>query len=121
MVYTLPARVVLDTFCSALDAQRKQLHRQQRHGPSAGQVMQIDKLSEQIHLCGPMLQDNRLGQVPEVDAVAASLLCDWVSGDMTALKMLEERLAELKHPAAGRVAELEPWQLAEGVRLVIFG
>jgi hypothetical protein len=38
---------------------------------------------------------------------------------MPALGMLEERLAEIKHPAAGQVAELEPWQWAEGVRCLL--
>jgi hypothetical protein len=121
MNHTLPARVVLDMLCSILDAQREQLRRRQARSPNPGRTKQIDLLSEQIRLCGPMLQDKRLGQAAEVDAVAAALLCAWASGHMPALGMLEERLTETRHPAAAKIAELQPWQWAESVRLLVFG
>jgi hypothetical protein len=118
--HTLPARVVLDMLCSILDAQREQLRRRQAQSPKPGRARQIDQLTEQIRLCGPMLQDKRLGQAAEVDPVAAALLCAWASGHMRALGMLEERLAEMKHPAAAQIAGLQPWQWAEGVRVLVF-
>ena len=120
MAYTLPAHVVLDTFCSALHAHHEQLHHRERCRPTPERANEISKLSEQIQLCKPMLQDKRLTQLPEVDAVAAALLCDWASGDMTALGTLEERLLEIQHPATEQVATLQPWHWAEGVRLVVF-
>jgi hypothetical protein len=119
MSHTLPVRVVLDMLCSILDAQREQLRRRQARSPNPGRAKQIDLLSEQIRLCGPMLQDKRLGQVAEVDPIAAALLCAWASGHMPALGMLEQRLAEIKHPAAGRITGLHPWRWAEGFRLMV--
>jgi hypothetical protein len=118
--YTLPARVVLDMLCCVLDAQREQLRRRQAQVVKPGRARQIDLLSEQIRLAYPLLTDKRLGKVAEVDPIAAALLCAWASGHMAALGMLEERLAEIKHPAAGQIAGLQPWQWAEAARVVIF-
>jgi hypothetical protein len=120
MPYTLPARVVLDMLTRVLDAQREQLRRRQTQSPKPGRARQINRLDEQTRLCGPMLQDKRLAQAAEVDPVAAALLCAWASGHMPALGMLEERLAETQHPAAGQIANLQPWQWAEAVRLLIY-
>ena len=115
MAYTLPVRVVLDLLCCILDAQREQLRRRQVRTPKPGRAKQIDLISEQIRLAYALHTDQRLGQAAEVDAIAAALLCAWASGHMPALGMLEERLAETKHPAAERMAELQPWHGGGGL------